>query len=165
VKEKKTPDPATLQLTPTLKEVRGCFVTLNEDGQLRGCIGHIVPQKPLYECVIENAVNAATADPRFPAVQPTELDKLEIEVSVLTLAENVPYSSPDDLLSKLRPGIDGVVLRSGFRSSTFLPQVWEMFSNDKLSFLEALCQKQGSADDCWKSAKVDVYQAQVFGEV
>jgi hypothetical protein len=164
VKEKKTPDAASLQLTPTMKEVRGCFVTLNENGGLRGCIGHIVPQKPLYECVIENAVNAATADPRFPAVQPAELGNIEIEISILTLPEELSYSSPDDLLSKLRPNIDGVVLQSGFRSSTFLPQVWEMFES-KESFMQALCQKQGSPDDCWKSAKVAVYQAQVFGEV
>jgi hypothetical protein len=164
VKEGKQPNLDNLDITDTMKEVRGCFVTLNENGQLRGCIGHIVPQKPLYECVIENAINAASADPRFPPVSEPELDDIEIDISVLTLAQKLEYDGPDDLLSKLRPNIDGVVLRSGYRQSTFLPQVWEMFANDKTAFLEALCKKQGSENDCWKSANVDVYQAQVFKE-
>jgi hypothetical protein len=164
VRDRKTPEIDESELTPTMKEVRGCFVTLNEHGFLRGCIGHIIPQKQLYECVIENAVSAATADPRFPPVSEAELKDIDIEISVLTLPQELGYSSVDDLFAKLRPGIDGVVMRSGFRSSTFLPQVWEMFGNDRTAFLEALCEKQGSASDCWKNAGYSVYQAQVFGE-
>ncbi|MBW2964130.1 AmmeMemoRadiSam system protein B [Candidatus Woesearchaeota archaeon] len=163
VSEKKLPNMDSLELTDTLKEQRGCFVTLNEHGSLRGCIGHILPQAPLYKCVIENAINAATADPRFNPVQPSEFGDIEIDVSVLTLPQDIEYSSEADLLSKLRPDVDGVVLRSGFRSSTFLPQVWEQIP-DKTYFMESLCQKQGSAKDCWKTAKVSVYQAQVFSE-
>ncbi|MFH1064297.1 MAG: AmmeMemoRadiSam system protein B [Candidatus Woesearchaeota archaeon] len=163
VKYQKTPDEDSLELTPALKEVMGCFVTLNEDGQLRGCIGHILPQEPLYRCVIDNAVNAAVNDERFHPVTADELDDLHIDVSVLTVPVPLDYSSPEDLLSQLRPDIDGVVLRYGFRSSTFLPQVWEQIP-DKNMFLESLCKKQGSQTDCWKDAKVDVYQAQVFKE-
>ncbi len=163
VKDKKTPEVDEADLTGSLKEVRGCFVTLNKEGNLRGCIGHIIPQRPLWECVVENAVNAATADPRFMPVTPDELDDIDIEVSVLTLPQDLNYDSPESLLAQLRPGIDGVVLRSGFLTSTFLPQVWDMFPS-KESFLQALCQKQGSPSDCWKEAKVSTYQAQVFRE-
>lgn len=163
VKEKKLPNIDSLGLTDTLREKRGCFVTLNEQGSLRGCIGHIIPQAPLYKCVIENAINAATADPRFNAVRAEELKDINIDISVLTLPQQLEYSSPDDLLAKLRPNIDGVVLQYGTRSSTFLPQVWEQLP-DRTYFMESLCQKQGSLKDCWKTAKVSVYQAQVFSE-
>ena len=163
VRDRKVPEVDAAGLTDSLREVRGCFVTLNKDGRLRGCIGHILPQRPLWECVIENAVNAATADSRFLPVTPDELDDISIEVSVLTLPKELEYGSPSDLLSMLREGVDGVVLRSGFRTSTFLPQVWEMFGS-KQSFLEALCRKQGSPGECWKNARVSVYQAQVFWE-
>ncbi|MBW2967577.1 AmmeMemoRadiSam system protein B [Candidatus Woesearchaeota archaeon] len=163
VREGKRPSSDQSLPSDRLEEVRGCFVTLNKQGALRGCIGHILPQKPLYECIIENAVNAASADPRFPPVTADELDDIHIDISVLTLPEELSYDSPEDLLSQLRPNIDGVVLRSGFRSSTYLPQVWEQLP-DKQGFLESLCRKQGSPDDCWKTAKVSVYQAQVFEE-
>ncbi len=163
VNDSKIPSADNLELTQIMKESRGCFVTLNENGALRGCIGDIIPERPLYDCIIGNAVNAAVNDPRFPPVSIDELSSLDIEISVLTLPYELDYSSPDDLLSKLRPNIDSVVLRSGFRSSTFLPQVWEMFDS-KENFLVALCRKQGSPDDCWKNAKVLVYQAQVFHE-
>jgi AmmeMemoRadiSam system protein B/AmmeMemoRadiSam system protein A len=163
VKTKKQPNIDSLKLTDTMKETRGCFVTLNKNGNLRGCIGHIIPQKPLYECVIENAINAATADTRFTPVTEQELNDIHIDISVLTLPEELSYTSPQDLLSQLHPNIDGVVLRSGFRSSTYLPQVWGQLP-DKNQFMESLCRKQGSATDCWKSAKVFTYQAQVFAE-
>lgn len=163
VREKKTPEVNKADLTDTLKEVRGCFVTLNKQGRLRGCIGHILPQRPLWECIVENAVNAATADSRFLPVTPDELDDIHIDISVLTLPQELAYDSPESLLAQLRPGVDGVVLRSGFRTSTYLPQVWDMFAS-KESFLQSLCRKQGSPDDCWKEAKISVYQAQVFEE-
>ncbi|MFC1741027.1 AmmeMemoRadiSam system protein B [Nanoarchaeota archaeon] len=163
VKEKKQPNIDTLPITDKMKETRGCFVTLNKHGNLRGCIGHIIPQKPLYECVIENAINAASADMRFTPVTTDELTDIHIDISVLTLPQEIDYESPDDLLNKLRPNVDGVVLRSGWRTSTYLPQVWEQIT-DKKTFLESLCKKQGSPADCWKKAKVEVYQAQVFAE-
>ena len=113
---------------PKLSETKACFVTLTENGELRGCIGHILPQEPLYEAVEDNARNAATRDPRFVPVQPGETAKIKIEISVLTEPKPLPFTSPEDLLAKLQPGKDGVVLKLGGRGSTFLPQVWEQTS-------------------------------------
>ncbi|MFH1431687.1 MAG: AmmeMemoRadiSam system protein B [archaeon] len=152
-------------LPKKLTEKKGCFVTLTKAGELRGCIGHIFPQKPLYECVIENAVSAATSDPRFSPVTYDELDDIHIEVSVLSVPKLLEFSSPDDLLSRLTPLRDGVVITYGFNKATYLPQVWEQLQ-DKEQFMESLCQKGGSSSDCWKksSVKIETYQAQVFGE-
>jgi AmmeMemoRadiSam system protein A len=149
------------KLPPKLLEDKACFVTLNQGGQLRGCIGHLVPQTKLYKCVIENALNAALNDGRFNPVQKGELSSIKIEISILTVPRPLRYDGPDDLKARLIPGIDGVILQSGQRQSTFLPVVWEMLP-DKDEFLSALCRKQGSPSDCWKGAKVQTYQAQEF---
>ncbi len=148
-----------------LKEERGCFVTLNKGGNLRGCIGHIFPVEPLYKSVMDNAVNAAVNDPRFPPMTIDELNDVKIEISVLTVPRALEHSSPEDLLEKLVPHRDGVVLRRGFYQSTFLPQVWEQLP-DKVEFLEHLCMKGGMGKDCWKNGETEVlvYQAQVFSE-
>jgi AmmeMemoRadiSam system protein B/AmmeMemoRadiSam system protein A len=149
-------------MTQPLKEIKGCFVTLNKGGQLRGCVGAIMPQAPLYECVRENTLNAAHHDSRFSPVTTSELDDIEIEISVLSEPTPLEYDGEADLLAKLKPRIDGVVMHS-ISTSTFLPQVWDQFSN-KTAFLEALCEKQGAATDCWKSARYEVYEAEVWGE-
>ena len=91
----------------------GTFVTLKIGGQLRGCIGSLVGREPLAEGVRSNAVNAAFHDPRFRRLTNKELDRVSIEVSVLTAPRPLEYSGPDDLIAKLRPGIDGVTLRRG----------------------------------------------------
>jgi AmmeMemoRadiSam system protein B/AmmeMemoRadiSam system protein A len=146
------------------KENRGCFVTLTVRGGLRGCIGYIEPIKPLYRAVVENAANAALADPRFPRVTPAELPSIKVEVSVLTKPEPLAYRSPDDLLSQLVPGEDGIILSSGFRQSTYLPQVWEHFGGDRIKFLENLSVKGGMPPDGWKTADVKRYRAEHFSE-
>ena len=153
------------KLPESLRKVQGCFTTLNEDGSLRGCIGHIIPQEELYKCVIDNAVNAAVNDRRFSPVSVEELEDIEVEVSVLAVPYELEYSSPEELLGKLRPMVDGVVIKSGFHQSTYLPQVWEQLP-DKEQFLSELCKKAGLERDCWKdsSAEVYVYQAEVFSE-
>lgn len=152
------------ELSPRLRQVQGCFVTLNKNNNLRGCIGHILPQKPLYECVIENALNAALHDPRFPAVKKEELKDIEIEVSVLTAPKKLDYSNSQDLLEKLTPMQDGVVLKYGLGGATYLPQVWEQMP-DKEEFLSSLCRKSGNPMDCWtKKPEISLYQAQVFKE-
>jgi AmmeMemoRadiSam system protein B/AmmeMemoRadiSam system protein A len=153
------------RLTEGLREQRACFVTLRKDGDLRGCIGHLSARVPLYECVIENALNAALHDSRFAPVQSEELRDLSIEVSVLTEPRLLPHDSPEDLLDKLVPGTDGVVIKYGWRESTYLPVVWDMIP-DKKDFLGNLCLKAGSPADCWRSegAWVYTYQAQEFGE-
>jgi AmmeMemoRadiSam system protein B/AmmeMemoRadiSam system protein A len=162
VKGEKTPEPDNVP--GITKENRGCFVTLTVRGELRGCIGYIEPIKPLCRAVIENAGNAALSDPRFPRVQPKELASIKVEVSVLTKPEPLPFSGPQDLLDKLEPGTDGVILRSGFHSSTYLPQVWEHFGGDKVRFLESLSRKGGMPPDGWKTAEVRRYRAEHFSE-
>jgi uncharacterized protein len=145
------------------KKDRGCFVTLTKSGILRGCIGYIEGIKPLYEAIIDNAKNAAQSDPRFPEVTADELHDIRIEVSVLTPPEPLEYKDPQDLLNKLVPGQDGIILQSGYHQSTFLPQVWEQLP-DKIDFLEHLSMKGGMPTDGWKTALVKRYRAIHFQE-
>ena len=150
--------------TPSVvREHCGCFVTLTKQGELRGCIGYIEGIKPLFEAVMDNAKNAALEDPRFPPVTPSELKGIKVEVSVLTKPQPLEYKDPQDLLNKLVPGEDGIILTSGFHQSTFLPQVWEQLS-DKVDFLEHLSLKGGMPIDGWKTAKVKRYRAIHFQE-
>lgn len=156
-------DPKTLPAK--FAEPKGCFVTLTQNGALRGCIGNILPQMPLYQAVIGNAQSAAIRDHRFQPVRPDELDKLEVEVSVLTVPQPLAFSSPDDLLAKLKPHRDGVVLQVGGRGSTYLPQVWEQIP-DKVMFLNTLSEKAGCAPDAWRSpgTAVAIYHVEAFKE-
>lgn len=144
---------------------RGTFVTLTKSNQLRGCIGNLLPDKPLKEGIKDNAINAAFNDPRFPALSKDELDQIAIEVSLLTEPQPLAYTDADDLLTKLRPHVDGVILRKGMHSSTFLPQVWEQLP-DKESFLSHLCLKAGLPGDEWKKGDLEIltYQVQYFEE-
>lgn len=144
---------------------KGCFVTLKKSGQLRGCMGNILPASPLYRAVLENARSAALRDPRFSPVTAEEAPRLRIEVSVLTEPEPLPFSSPDDLLAKLKPRRHGVVLRIGERAATFLPQVWEQLP-DKNQFLEHLSAKAGCRPDAWRGTdvSVSVYRVESFEE-
>ncbi len=150
---------------PAFKEKRGTFVTLTIGGSLRGCIGHIIPQETLIEGVRVNAINAAFRDPRFRPVAPKEWERVKIEVSILTDPALLEYSDADDLLKKLRPGVDGVILKKGFYQATFLPQVWEQLPEAR-EFLTHLCLKAGLDGNEWKKGKLDVstYQVQAFHE-
>jgi AmmeMemoRadiSam system protein A len=152
-------------LAPRLQAYGASFVTLTIDGDLRGCIGTLEACQPLADDVREHAVAAALQDFRFPVVRPEELDHIKLEISRLTVPVPLEYSSPDDLLAKLRPGIDGVVLRDGPRRVTFLPQVWEKVPNPA-DFLDHLCYKMGAAPDLWrkKHLEVLVYQVEEFQE-
>jgi len=152
-------------LSSRLIEPKGCFVTLNKNGRLRGCVGDILPRQPLYRAVVENARNAAVEDRRFPPVQPEELGQIEIEISVLTLPEPLDFDSPDDLLRKLRPHVDGVVLVMGSRHATFLPQVWEDLP-DTETFLAHLSRKAEMAPWAWRDRGTSVltYQVEAFKE-
>ncbi|MEK9158773.1 MAG: AmmeMemoRadiSam system protein A, partial [Patescibacteria group bacterium] len=147
-----------------LKEKLACFVTLTIGGQLRGCIGHILPVQELYKDVIENVVSAAFEDPRFYPLSKEEFDKIKIEISVLTVPVLLAFSTPEELIKKLRPKIDGVILKQGRQQATFLPQVWEELSNPK-EFLGHLCLKAGLEEECWRGdLEVETYQAEAFGE-
>ena len=152
-------------MPPRLKGWGTSFVTLTIHGNLRGCIGALEPYQPLAEDVREHAIAAALQDYRFPNVQPGELSQIEIEVSRLTVPIPLEYETPEDLLEKLRPGIDGVLLRDGPRRATFLPQVWEKIP-DPVEFLDSLCYKMGAASNLWRKKHLDIstYQVEEFHE-
>jgi AmmeMemoRadiSam system protein A len=152
-------------LTPALSVKGASFVTLTVHGNLRGCIGALEPYQPLADDVREHAVAAAMEDYRFPPVQEKELTDIEIEVSRLTFPVPLKYTDANDLISKLHPGVDGVILRDGIRRATFLPQVWEKIPYPA-EFLANLCYKMGASPDTWqnKHLEVLVYQVEEFHE-
>ena len=152
-------------LPEKLQEKVGAFVTITIDGKLRGCIGNIIPRLPLWESVKNNALSAASRDPRFPSLSKPEVDKIHLEISVLTASRPLPYSDGKDLIKKLRPGIDGVIIRKGFHQATFLPQVWSQVPNKK-EFMAHLCRKAGLSPRFWEDEKLEVstYQVQAFEE-
>jgi len=163
VRHNALPEMDAADVPESLKELRACFVTLTKEGELRGCIGSLSPREPLWQAVIARARSAAVEDHRFPPVAPAELDELEIEVSVLTVPRRLEYDSPEELLGKLRPGVDGVVLMAGRRQATYLPQVWEKLPDGE-EFLSHLAQKAGLPPSAWRSPDVTilVYQVEAF---
>lgn len=146
-------------------EKRGTFVTLNINNNLRGCIGHIIPQESLIDGIRINAINSAFRDPRFRPMTKEEWKNVKIEISILTEPELLSYTDAKDLLNKLRPGIDGVILKKGHYQATFLPQVWEQLP-DKRMFLNHLCMKAGMNENEWLKGdlQVYIYQVQAFEE-
>ena len=153
------------ELSSNLREEGASFVTLTIRGQLRGCIGALEAYQPLADDVREHAVAAALEDPRFPQVREDELSRIQVEVSRLTRPVPLEYKDAQDLLSKIRPHVDGVILKDGFRRATFLPQVWEKIP-DPSEFLDNLCYKMGAGRDHWRRKHLDVlvYQVQEFHE-
>jgi len=153
------------EFSPALCEDGAAFVTLTEEGELRGCIGALEPYQPLVQDVCEHAAAAALEDYRFLPVRPEEVSHLKIEISRLTTPVPLPYEQPAELLRKLRPGIDGVILRDGIRRATFLPQVWEDVPNPA-DFLAHLCMKMGAPANLWqkKVLQVSVYTVEEFKE-
>jgi AmmeMemoRadiSam system protein A len=161
------------ELRPTRQEFpddkfwqdQGVFVTLTEHGDLRGCIGTIMPVSPLVQAVSSNALSAAFGDPRFDPVEETELGDLRIEISLLSVPVEVVFSSLADLQAKLAATRPGVILQRGSRQATFLPQVWEQLP-DVHGFLEALCRKAGLHTDCLSQPGLTVftYTASAFSE-
>jgi AmmeMemoRadiSam system protein A len=152
-------------LSASLEEKGASFVTLTIRGQLRGCVGALEARQPLANDVRQHALAAALEDPRFPPVRPDELDAIEIEVSRLTAPQRLNYRDSDDLLAKLRPNVDGVILRDGVRRATFLPQVWQKLP-DKETVLDNLCMKMGAPPNTWRRKHLEVltYQVEEFHE-
>ena len=166
VKSNEVPPLDLSSLTPALREEGASFVTLTIHDQLRGCIGTLEPSQPLAEDVREHAIAAALKDPRFPPVREEEVNRIEIEISRLTRPVPLEYKDAHDLLSKLRPHIDGVILGAGsYHRATFLPQVWEKIP-DPAEFLSNLCYKMGVDPDLWRwqHLEVFVYQVEEFHE-
>ncbi|MEP6894549.1 MAG: AmmeMemoRadiSam system protein A [Chloroflexota bacterium] len=165
VRGKKLPALDEETLSKHLLEQGASFITLTIRGQLRGCIGGLEARQSLAKDVRDHAIAAALEDPRFPAVREDELNRIQIEVSRLTRPIPLEYQDAADLLSKLRPHVDGVILRDGFRRATFLPQVWEKIL-DPAEFMNNLCYKMGVNDKAWriKHFEVLIYQVEEFHE-
>jgi AmmeMemoRadiSam system protein A len=134
---------------PALEERGATFVTLTQAGALRGCIGSLEAQRSLADDVQHNALAAAFRDPRFPPLAPDEFERTRVEVSLLTPAEPIAFESEADLLAKLRPGEDGLILEWGHHRATFLPQVWEHLPDRRQFFME-LRRKAGLPLDFWE---------------
>ncbi len=151
--------PDQAELSTALQEKCGVFVTLHSGGDLRGCIGYIFPMLPLWEAVMENARNAAFRDPRFTPLQPSELDGIEIEISVLTQPERI--DSIDDFVL----GRDGIILKRGQHQAVFLPQVAPEQGWDVETTMRHLSMKAGLGPEEWRESSIyETFQAQVFGE-
>jgi len=147
----------------SLSEIRASFVTLEISKQLRGCIGQLIASRPLAEDVAENAFSAAFNDPRFPKLSSHEFDNLDIHISILSKPEPIFFESEDDLLQKIRPNVDGLILSEGYQRGTFLPSVWESLPDEE-SFLRHLKEKAGFPFDYWsKNIKVERYTTFSFG--
>ena len=145
---------------PVLLSYCGVFISLYKRGQLRGCIGTITSDQPLYKLVTEMAVAAATRDPRFPPVRADEIGDLEIELSVLTPLEPVVD------ITEIEIGRHGLYITQGQQSGLLLPQVAVTHHLDRLSFLAQTCLKADLPTDAWQSEQTQIYRfsAEVFGE-
>jgi hypothetical protein len=140
------------------------FVTLTQQGQLRGCVGSLVAHRALLDDLEVNACAAAFQDPRFPPLEHRELAITQIEVSILSPAVPMTFSSETDALAQLQPGIDGVILEHGRHRATFLPQVWEQLP-DARQFIAHLKNKAGLATDFWANdLRLSRYHVEKFKE-
>lgn len=140
-----------------LQVPRATFVTLHVNGALHGCIGTLEPRRPLVEDVAGNAYGAAFQDYRFPALTLPEFDHLDIHISILNPAESMTFSSEENLIAQLRPGMDGLILEEGHHRGTFLPSVWDTVPNAR-DFLRQLKHKAGLAPDYWsKNIRIQRY--------
>ena len=149
---------------PWLSEKGASFVTLRIGGNLRGCIGSLVAYQPLKDDVRQNARAAAFEDPRFYPLSVKEFEQVHIEVSVLSAPETMSFSSREEALEKLRPGVDGVILSAGRRRATFLPQVWDELP-DREEFITHLLMKAGLPPTFWDdSVRIERYTVTAFEE-
>jgi AmmeMemoRadiSam system protein A len=149
---------------PWLDTPGAAFVTLTQQGALRGCIGSLTAYRPLREDVADNAVNAALRDPRFPPLSARELAETRIEVSVLSEPEPYPFTHRADAVSGLRPGVDGLILEYGSHRGTFLPQVWDSLTEPD-DFLAHLVRKAGLPAGWWDDdARLSRYTVKAFEE-
>lgn len=143
-----------------LRQDLATFVTLTIGGRLRGCIGNLEPSGPLLESLTTNSRQAAFHDHRFSPLGPEEFGQLHIHISILTRPVWLEHRGGEDLLGKLRPKVDGVILKKGASRATFLPQVWEQLPQPQ-SFLEHLCLKAGLHRSAWQDSELEIYRYQV----
>jgi hypothetical protein len=147
-----------------LDEKLGVFVTLNENNDLRGCIGYAEPIEPAINATIEVAIAAAFNDPRFPEVTKDEFEKLDFEVTVLTKPEIIYVAHPDQYFEEIEIGRDGLIVQKGYSRGLLLPQVAVEQAWNKEEFLEHTCMKAGISADSWMDESCDVskFQGQIF---
>ena len=146
----------------SLRQERATFVTLNIEGDLRGCIGTLEAYRPLVVDIAHNAYAAAFSDPRFAPLGPAEYEQLDYHISVLSDTSPMQFASEADLLSQIRPGIDGLVLEDNGYRGTFLPSVWEQLP-EREAFLAHLKQKAGLPASYWSDTlKVSRYTVESF---
>ncbi len=145
---------------PIYQRKTGGFVTLHKAGKLRGCIGYVIAYKSLFETIKEMAKAAAFNDPRFPSLQKSELEHIEIEISVLS--ELIPVQSVDEI----KIGRDGLLIQNSFTSGLLLPQVATEWKWDRKTFLEQTCNKAGLDRNCWQQPDTEIFRffAEIFSE-
>ena len=159
------PSPRLEDCPEALRAPWATFVTLTSNGALRGCIGALQASLPLAEDVVVHARAAAREDFRFHPVRPEETPGIDIEISILSDPAPLEYRDAEDLMARLRPGVDGVILVSGLHRATFLPQVWEKAPHAS-QFLGMPCEKAGLPPAAWRTVHPDVltYQVESFHE-
>ncbi|MFA7243880.1 MAG: AmmeMemoRadiSam system protein A [Patescibacteria group bacterium] len=132
------------------------FVTLTKDGELRGCIGSLIAKKKIYEDVINNSLNAAFSDHRFPQLAESELNEIKIEISVLGEAKHMQIKSPKTFLEEIERNKPGLILQVGMNQATYLPQVWEDLPEPN-EFMSTLSQKAGLLADAWARPDAEIF--------
>ena len=142
IKSKFKKEPVNIPLPQVFLQTGASFVTLEKHGNLRGCIGSIIPHRPLIEDLILNAQHSAFADPRFRPVEEIEIEDLEIAISLLSIPKPMSFSGEQDLLNQIRPFVDGIIIKDKGRQAVYLPSVWEQLP-DKIEFLNSLKVKAG----------------------
>lgn len=154
------------QVPEKFAQKMGVFVTLKIKGELRGCIGYPLPIKSIAQSIADNAVNAAFYDPRFPPLEKEELKDLEIEITLLTIPQEINYKDPQDLAKKIKVGKDGLILEYGPYTGLLLPQVPVEQKWDSKQFLSHLCIKAGLEPEAWltKPVKIKAFQGIILGE-
>jgi AmmeMemoRadiSam system protein A len=155
----------TNDLSEEIKKDGACFVTLTKKGELRGCIGSLEAQRPLYLDVIVNAQNSAFSDYRFAPLSRSEIDSVKIEISVLSERQEISYKDFNDLKKKVIPKVHGVYLSYSYNSATFLPQVWDQLYTHEQFFIH-LCQKAGLSPEFifYNKPKIEIYTVEHFSE-
>ncbi len=144
----------------------GVFVTLNNNQELRGCIGYPLPDKLLFNALEDAAISAATKDPRFEPVKYSELNSITFEVTILTSPKKIIVSKPEEYLSQIKVGRDGLIVKHGFYSGLLLPQVPIEYGWNEKEFLEHTCEKAGLPKNHWKNLETEIqkFEGIVFKE-
>lgn len=157
------PEPGSLP--DNLCQPAACFVTLHKRGRLRGCIGSLEASEPLARAVAGSAFAAGFQDPRFPPLSAEELMQLDLEISILSPMQELAVSSEQDLLERLRPGIDGLLLEEGRRHAVYLPSVWSQLP-EPATFVEQLKLKGGWPAEYWsENMRVSCFQTETMEEL